>query len=250
MPAQGTDLVVISRGGVNYKLTLSELASLLGSGPDQADPSTAQVLVDDFLVTSTETGEVGTLNWNFTNGSVSGVNATQGHPGVIRRTGGTTANQVASLYIASSVNGVQFRFDEWNETTWIFAQAAAGITDTTWQIGLFSALGNIAPTHGVYLEKLPADSNWFFVCRNGGVQTRTDSGVSATTTAWIKIKMRRVSATEVRFAINGGAEVSITTNIPDASDIFNVGEQHAATGTTARSVDIDFFSLKLISVTR
>lgn len=32
MAAQETDLIVISRGGVNYKLTLLELAALLSGG--------------------------------------------------------------------------------------------------------------------------------------------------------------------------------------------------------------------------
>lgn len=32
MAAQATDLIVISRGGVNYKLTLSEIAALLSGG--------------------------------------------------------------------------------------------------------------------------------------------------------------------------------------------------------------------------
>ena len=108
----------------------------------------------------------------------------------------------------------------------------------------------MTPAHGIYLEKLPADTNWFFVCRNNSAQTRVNSGIAAGTTGWIKVKARRVSASEVRFAINGGAEVAITTNIPDAGDSFNVGAQHAQTGTTARSVDYDFFSLKMLGVTR
>lgn len=32
MAAQGTDLIAISRGGVNYKLTLADIAALLGAG--------------------------------------------------------------------------------------------------------------------------------------------------------------------------------------------------------------------------
>jgi hypothetical protein len=217
---------------------------------DPASPLTARVLVDDFVTQSNETGEVGFLNWSFTNGSVAAVNNVQNHPGIQRRTGGIVAAQVASLYLGALVGTTVFRFDEWDECNWIFAQAAAGIADTTFQFGLFGAVGTLTPVNGVYLEKLPADTNWFFVCRNNSLQTRVDSGVSATTTAWIKIRMRRVSAGEVRFAINGGAEIALTTNIPDPASSFNVGQQHAATGTIARSVDLDFFSLKLRPVLR
>lgn len=227
-----------------------EIAAGGGGSPDLADPGVAHVLRDEFITQSTETGEVGMLNWSFTNGSIATVNASQNHPGVQRRTGGTTANQVASFYLGAAVGTTLFRFDEFDECTWIFAQAAAGITDATWQFGIFAAMGSLTPTHGVYLECLPADTNWFFVCRNGGVQTRVDSGVAARVTAWVKLKFRRVSAGEVRFSINGGAEVAINTNIPDAADAFNIGQQHAATGTTARSVDFDFFSLRLLPINR
>lgn len=247
LPAGGASGQVLAKtAATNYAVGWADP----GGAPDQADPATPRVLFDDFVTQSTETGEVGFLNWSFTNGSIVAANNQQNHPGIQRRTGGTTANQVASFYLGAAVGTTVFRFDEFDEFTWIFAQAAAGIADTTWQFGILSAMGNIAPAHGVYLEKLPADTNWFFVCRNGGVQTRVNSGVAANTTAWIKIKVRRVSAAEVAFSINGGAEVSITTNIPDAADSFNIGAQHAATGTTARSVDLDFFSLKLLSVTR
>lgn len=234
--AIGADIKALTAAGLN--------------SADQADPGTPRVLVDDFVTQSAETGEVGFLNWTFTNGSMAAANAQQNHPGIQRRTGGTTANQVASFYLGSAVGTAIFRFDEWDEFTWIFAQALAAVTDTTWQFGLVATMGNIAPAHGIYLEKLPADTNWFFVCRNNNAQTRVDSGVAATGTNWIKVKARRVSAGEVAFSINGGAEVSITSNVPDAADAFNVGAQHAATGTTARSVDYDFFSLKLLGVAR
>lgn len=220
-----------------------------GSGVDLADPTVARVFADELIGGSAETGELGELGWSFTNGSITKLNGIQAHPGTLRHTGSTTANQVVSFYLANAVSDTQFRFDEWDEATFIFKEAAASQTDATFQFGVLAALGNTAPAHGVYLEIKPADSNYFFVARNNAAETRTDSGV-ARSTNWIKIKFRRASSTDVRFSINGGAEVSITSNVPDAADALAIGRQGAQTGTTARNVDLDFISFKLLGITR
>lgn len=219
-----------------------------GGGVDSTNPATAIQLVDDFLVQSLETGEVGGLGWSFANGSLVASATEQNHPGIMLRRSGVTANLVASLYLAASTTTTAFRFDEWDAVTWIFRPTAAN-TDTVYQLGLFSALGNVTPAAGVYLERLAADTNWFFVSRSGAVQTRTSSGV-AFNTNWVKIKMRRIDAANVGFSINNNAEVVIATNVPAAATALLPGFQFAPSGTAARDVLLDFFALKLLPVTR
>ncbi len=214
------------------------------------DPTAAPWGVDDFLTGSNETGEIGVLGWSFTNGTITAANSVQNHPGLIRRANGTTANQIASLYLGNSAAQVSFRFDEFDEQTWIFREFAAGVTDLTVRIGMFADVAGNPSSHGVYLELLPADSNWFFVSRSASVQTRVDSGVAARTTGWIKIKIRRIDASTVGFSINGGSEVTITSNIPPSSQLLHFGQMQVASGTTARSLDFDFFSFRLLPITR
>lgn len=216
---------------------------------DIEDPSTPQVLADDFIAGSAETGEIGLLGWSFTNGSITKLNGVQGRPGVVRHTGSTTANQVCSFYLANTVGDTICRFDEFDEFTFIIKEAAAAQTDMSLQVGVMNALGNLTTTHGLYLEILPADSNYFLVTRNNSAQTRVDTGI-ARGTNWAKVQARRVSATEVRFQVNGGSEVTVTTNIPDAADTLALGKQSAQTGTTARNIDIDFASIKLLPIAR
>lgn len=48
MAAQGTDLVVIDRAGTNFKLTLAEIAALLGGGPSDTLVVTPAADVDDY----------------------------------------------------------------------------------------------------------------------------------------------------------------------------------------------------------
>ena len=234
--------------GTPAELPSGDTLNGASGGSDVADPTVAQSFSDDFMTGSVETGEIGQLGWSFTNGSITKPTGIQNHPGIIRHTGSTTANQVCSFHTGNSANEQICRFDEWSEATFVFAEAAASQTDMTLQLGIFSALGNLAPSHGVYLEIRPADSNYFFVSRNGGTETRTDSGI-ARTTNWIKVKMRK-SGANVIFNINGGSDVTLSSNVPDAADTICVGKQSAQTGTTARNIDLDWISFKLVAITR
>lgn len=210
------------------------------------DPQARRLLSDDFHSGSNEIGEIGELGWSASAGTIAPQTAEQNHPGIFRRTSGTVAAQVASMFPTSS-SLVGFRFDEWDECTWIFKPTAAN-TDTAYRFGIFGDL-TAAPPHCVYAERLATDANWFFVTRNNGAQTRLDSGV-AFGANWVKVRMRRVSAGEVRFSINGNIEVAVTTTIADAYDGFVFANQIIPTTTTARSVDIDFFSAALLPVVR
>jgi hypothetical protein len=215
---------------------------------DASDPSVAYIMADDFHSQSLETGEVGELGWSFVNGSMAANASEQNHPGVLLRRSGVTANLVATFYLAAAVNTTTHRYDECDTTTWIFRATVAN-TDTVYQWGLFAALGNIAPVSGVYLERLAADANWFFVTRSANVQTRVDSGV-AFNTNWVKIRIRRINATNVGFSINGAAEVVVTTNAPAAATGLLPGMQMTPNGVTARDVLIDFFAMKSLPVIR
>jgi hypothetical protein len=211
------------------------------------DPLARRLISDDFHAGSNEVGEIGELGWTASAGAVAPQTAEQNHPGTIRRTSGTTAAQVASMFPTSSTL-VGFRFDEWAECTWIFKPTVVS-NDTVYRFGITGNVSVAAPPHAVYLERLAGDANWFFVTRNNNAETRVDSG-TAFDVAWVKVRMRRVGAAEVRFAINGGAEIALTTNIPDAADGMMFGNQIIPNATTARAVDIDFFSAALLPVVR
>ena len=143
---------------------------------------------------------------------------------------------------------VGFRFDEFAECIWIF-RAVAPNSDTVYRFGITGDVSLSLPPHGLYLERLAADTNWFFVSRNYAVQTRIDSGI-AFATSWINVRTRRVSAGEVRFSLNGSAETAVTTNIPDPADGMVFANQIIPSSTIARIVDIDFFSAALLPVIR
>jgi hypothetical protein len=219
-----------------------------GIALQDSSPTVATVLRDDFIGGSTETGEIGEQGWSFTNGSVAAVANEQNHPGMISRTSGTVAAQVASMVLGPN-NASSFRFDEFDECTWIFRATVAN-TDAAYRIGIGENVTVASfQTHGIFLERAATDTNWFFVSRNNSAQTRTDSGV-AFNTSWVKIKMRRVSATDVRFSINNATEIAIVTTVPDPADLMALGNQIVPTTTTARVLLFDFCSIKFLPVLR
>lgn len=215
---------------------------------DQMDETLPVVDSDEFMNNSGGTGQIGVLGWKFTNGSIYVPAIAQNHPGLVGLRTGATANQVASFYIGNAVGTNILRFDEWLEARYIFRPTAAN-TDCAYQFGPMSAYGSLTPAHGVWFERLSTDTNWFFVSCNASTKTRVDSGV-AFTADWFNIKMRRISSSSVGFVLNGGTEVTIGTNIPDAADGLNIGLQRAGTTTTTRDVDLDRIAYKSLPITR
>lgn len=220
-----------------------------GGGSDPTDPSVAQVIVDEFLMGSLETGEVGALGWSFLNGSVAGVNAA-GRPGIVRRTSGATANQVATFFAGNAGNQGILRFGDVDEMTWIVSPTTAG-ADFTIRAGFFEDMTVGGNPLGAHFERLSTDTNWFAKTVIGGPSaTRTDTTVALTAGGWFKLKVRRITDTNYGFTINGGTEISITTNTPPPGNATNFGVQIIPTTTTARVADIDFFSMKTRAISR
>lgn len=250
--ANSDDATLLARGnhtGTQLANTISDLTTaIVAALPDRTDPTVAQEIVDDFFPGSGETGEIGAINWSFLNGTIFANGPEANNPGIIGLRTSATAGTVCSMFLGSNTSATVIRFDQLDYMWWVFRATAAN-TDCAYQFGGMAAFGALTTTHGVWLERLSTDTNWFFVSANGSTQTRSDSGV-AFGTGWFKVKIRRVSSSEVRFSLNGGSEVAITTNIPDAADGLNIGNQRTNTTTTTRDVLLDYFSMRLLAQSR
>lgn len=218
------------------------------ANPDRANPLSTTILIDEFTVASTESGETGELGWGFTNGSFGIVNPEASHPGICRRTSTAVATTVASTFTGGGGTAAAIRMDQFDEMTWIIKPTTAD-ADFDLRFGLASDLTSATPTNGAYFEKLAADTNWFGVGRVSGVQTRADTG-TAFAAGWFKLKVRRLSASSVGFSVNGGAEVTVTGDVPIGTNILAFGFHVVPQSANARSVDVDFFSMKLTAQAR
>lgn len=220
--------------------------------PAAFNPANARsqtIVRDEFLVASTESGEIGELGWGFTNGGANLVGTPEAnHPGAIARASSAVSGAVASMWTGGGGTAVAMRFDQLDEMTWIIKPTTAG-ADFDLRFGLLSDMTANPPANGVYFEKLSADTNWFGVGRVSNIETRTDTGV-ALAADWFKLKLRRVSAAVLGFTVNGGAEILVTGNMPIATNAMVIGCQIIPTTANARTVNIDFFSMKLAAQDR
>jgi len=230
---------------LRYDATLTRWVPAHTVFPDPIDPGTPAEMVEDFISSSNETGEVGILGWSFTNGTTAAQANVQNAPGVIRRTGTVTVNQVADLRIALAT---AFRFDEFDEVWWRCALPVLS-TDVTYRFGIADAGTNAAIVHGAYLERLPADTSWFGATVNNSTGGRTAALAAPAANTFFTARIRRISATSVGFSVNRGAEVTLATNIPDAADncipFLHIVNQ-ATAPAAARAIDIDYFAMRLL----
>lgn len=213
---------------------------------ESADAKNRAYLWDDFICGSSETGEIGMLGWNFTNGSIiaSGVGPSDaGRVGVVGRRSGTTAAQVCSLYTGVNVSAGHMLFQDVDKITWVFAPVSA-TADFDLRFGLLADASDATPNDGIYLERLAADTSYFGVCRAGNSQTRTSALKSVVAGEWTKIEISRLSSGSVGFSIDGAADVVLTTNVPSATASLIICMQIVPTTTTARDVRLDFMGFR------
>jgi len=122
--------------------------------------------------------------------------------------------------------------------------------NTTWHIRLGQAVGTFdfraglgnstigdPPADGMYFEVLAADTNLYCVTRASSAQTRTDSGIAAST-SWRALKIVRTAAS-VQFFINGAPVCTHTTHVTAAMLQPMLFLEN--TEAVAKTVDIDLF---------
>lgn len=213
------------------------------------DPTQPVVFHDDFLYLSNETGEVGSLGWSYTNGSVASIAGEANHPGIFRRTSGAVTNEVSSFYPNGSGSTVTMLFGSLDEMTWVFRPITSG-TDFTLRFGIGSGPTGTTMPNGVYLERLAADTSYFGVARSSNTETRTSALKTITANEWTKVRIRRITSSSVGFSIDGGSETTISSNVPGATGGQIIFSHIIPTTNNAREVDIDWFSLRTNALTR
>lgn len=186
---------------------------------------------DDFTTGTTSSGQIGKLGWN-SSGTISQGAGTQDHPGQVFISTGASQGTVARV---NQFGTVVFLISQTHGILWV---AKMGQVDAFTDVRYGASDGWTAnpPTNGIFFERLAADTNWFAVCRSGGVQTRTDTGV-AFSTNWITLEYRR-DASSVAFFVNGSLVATITTNIPVAGGAFGC---HIVNGEAlAKTMNVDY----------
>lgn len=248
----GDTALFVHLGSGNWRCLDYNRASgkaLVETTPEQSLPTVPTVLRDDFFFASAESGEIGEMGWSYAGGQCAMVAAVANHPGVVFRNTSATINTIASLFMGAAGSTSILMFSNFDETTWVIMPSTAD-ADQRHRYGVFDDVSADTITHGVYFERLGTDTNWFAVCKNNGTETRSDMGVAFAATTWYKLRIRKISSTSVGFSINGGTEVVVSANVPDATDGVGPGNQIKNLAAVDKSCRFDFFSLKTTSLVR
>ena len=87
---------------------------------------------------------------------------------------------------------------------------------------------------------------WVIVTRQSSIETVTNTNLTVSTSQWYKLRIEINSdATEVKFYINDVLEATHTTNIPQNSEVNALANIVKSSGTTARTINIDYAYLHL-----
>ncbi len=206
---------------------------------------------DDFVGGSTTSGSVGKLGWYTGNGSSNYRVSEANHPGIFRRDTSSSAGTIAHLNLVSATgSGQNNGFLGGTRDMTFVVRLNTNDTDTAARVGDFQTANNDPPSSGDYFEKLYADTNWFYVTRNGTVQTgsRTDTGI-AVSTGWITFRINRASDASIDFYINGTLIGSQTANIP-TSMALNPGLQIVNQSAASKTIDIDYAKIIVAGISR
>lgn len=198
---------------------------------------------DDFLGGAAATGLIGELGWQANGGATSTAGGVANEPGFYVISTGGTSNTTASIYTQGSSSVIAA--GSWDLAFRVRGDSKDG--NTTMQVGLQDNVISVSPTNGSYFQALDGDTNWFCVTRSGGVQTRTDSGVAVSTSAFQMLRQVRTGNDSVTFSINGATVCSHTTNLHSVNTNTTVAIKNSAASN--KNMAVGFFNL-VIPVTR
>lgn len=200
---------------------------------------------DEFLTGNTTSEDIGSLGWRFSNGTTSLLLSEVNRPGILRRDTGAGAGTIATTYLYGSSDTILGTVR--HDITWM-VRLNNNDANTTQRVGAANSVFAISPPdHGIYFEKLDADTNWFCVTRDATVETRTNSGI-AVNTSFNTFRYERL-ASSVVFSINNINVCTNTTNIPSTIYItpWTLIVNSAA---AAKTMDHDYFQIRITSLVR
>lgn len=205
---------------------------------------------DDFASYSGGANQIGRLGWFVGGGTTTTPASTAGRIGVVRRDTGSSINTIARLTFNINTSSSLMHTDNLFDVTWVVKLNQTD-ADFTCRIGFdTNNFASNPDANGIYFERLgggSADANWFGVTRSGSTQSRVDTG-AAVSTDWVTLRLRRVSSSAVGFSVNGGTEVTSSSNVPSASAQFGLHLINLA--GASKTIDVDFVSMLVTGLSR
>lgn len=202
-------------------------------------------LQDEFASGSTGSAGVGTLGWFLANGTTTQQASIINRPGILRRDTSSSSGTIAYMLLGGNQGTLDVSYAY--TMIWI-ARANEFDANTKIRLGATSDCTLTTFTRGVHFEKLDADTNWFAVTRlDAGNVTRTDTGVAVS--AVFRTFQIDYTPASVRFLIDGAIVATHTTNLPATSGT-TACAQIVNSAAASKTIDYDYFQLKVTGITR
>ena len=207
------------------KLESAGGACATGGSFDPMDDSTLWFR-EDFPTVTTASQQIGAYGWTLScaSGTLSVVSKTGSSPykkAYRLETGATSGNQCQITLGSSASNATAIgrlqAYAPW-DSSFSFRRNSAASTGEVMFVGYIQGGGNTpgggATTDriGIEYDATRSDTAFMFVACDGSACTRQSSGV-AINTGWHKVRIRSQTAGTVIFALDGGTEVSISSNV-------------------------------------
>lgn len=200
---------------------------------------------DEFISGLSTNGLIGSLGWSFAGGTSAAISSSANRIGLYRRATGAVINTVAQTVI-NFASPLVLDPSLPHKQTFILSISAAD-ADTQMRIGSMNATGGNPPDHGIFIEKLGGDTNWFCVTRSATVQTRTDTTIAVDTNFHSFTYTRNSSG--VQFSIDGVNVCGVmTTNIP--TTFIGPTLQMVNLAAANKQYDIDYYQLQIFGLVR
>ena len=229
-------------------------AAAAGSNTDiDANISMEYMLFEPFTTNGAiETGEVGIYGWNYVGTATSVTPSMGNHPGTIRLSTGTVAGGnstidlgITTMMIDTYTGNISF---EWLINV---SHSPTYAENFSIKIGLHDETGNVLlkPTDGIYFLSNSSQPNWTASTMSNNVLTQNISLVPPNA-QWQKLRadIQNISGVyRVSFYVNNnliGIQGQTTLPIGTTRAFGPVISLRKTGGTTARTVDIDYFYLK------
>lgn len=202
------------------------------------NPKDGVNFAEDFLNGLGTSGELGAMKWGRTliNGSApnsEGFGTSAGCYGVYSAGWNAFTSGNLALYLPLTHTGIiaygSHVFDSW----WrVSVSTTAG---PSMQFGFWDSIASNAPSsNGIWIGG--AGTGPDFHCKSGG--STTSSTQSWPNTGFNNYRIRSVTPGTILFSINGGAETSISTNVPTAK-LFPVWQPGSGGGSIGSSFSVD-----------
>lgn len=247
----GGDLIVGGSGGAETRLAKGADGTMLGmvggvqtwvnpsgyAGDRPTGTPATIYLQDDFMTGGSSQYTFGVLGWAAYGAILPNLLAAEaGHPGIIQSATGTSNGTNVGFSLRGSVAfGVLLAAETFDVQ--FIVRLNTNDSSTLVRVGLGLDPTNNPPANGLYVEKLAADTSWFGVTRASSSQTRT-AALAATSTSWVRLRIRRLNSTTIGFSINGGTETTATATIPTTGLAPFVQIINAAASN--KTIDVDY----------